>query len=109
MTNHRNIVPDILVHGQDIAIPLGRPRPMPTPAAVAAASRVWTMGWPFWARRRLSGLRLSATDADWTAGAGPEVRGPIAALLLALTGRAAALSHLTGDGADDLARRLTTG
>jgi uncharacterized protein (TIGR03083 family) len=31
VTSYRNIVPDILVHGQDIAIPLGLPHPVPVP------------------------------------------------------------------------------
>ena len=97
VTSYRNIVPDILVHGQDIAIPLGVAHPVPVPAAVAGATRVWSMGWPFWARRRLRNVRLIATDADWTAGAGTEVSGPIAALLLLLTGRtAAAAPRLSG-------------
>jgi uncharacterized protein (TIGR03083 family) len=88
VTSYRNIVPDILVHGQDIAIPLGLDRPMPLAAAAAGATRVWTMGWPFWARRRLRGVRLQATDTDWSAGDGDaEVRGPIGALLLLMTGR----------------------
>jgi uncharacterized protein (TIGR03083 family) len=90
VTNYRNILFDVLVHGQDIAIPLGRDRAMPLDAARAAATRLWTMGWPFWARRKLRGLRLVATDTDWSAGAGAEVRGPIAALVLLLTGRTAA-------------------
>jgi uncharacterized protein (TIGR03083 family) len=99
VTNYRNIVLDVLVHAQDIAIPLGRELPAPPGAAVAAATRAWTMGWPFWARRRLRGLRLVATDADWTAGAGEELRGSIDALVLLLTGRAAtAASRLSGPG-----------
>ena len=77
VTNYRNILFDVLVHAQDIAIPLGRDYPMPPEAARAGADRVWTMGWPFWARRRLRGLRLLATDIDWSAGAGAELRGPI--------------------------------
>ena len=98
MTNYRNIVPDVLVHSQDIAVPLGRDLPVPIAAARAAADRVWGMGWPFWARRRLRGMRLTAIDTDWTVGAGEEVTGPIAALLLLLlTGRtAAARPHLAG-------------
>jgi uncharacterized protein (TIGR03083 family) len=89
---------DVLVHGQDIAVPLGRDRPVPTAAAVVAATRVWETGFPFRARRRLAGFRLTATDADWTAGSGAPVEGPIAALLLLVTGREAALDRLTGDG-----------
>jgi uncharacterized protein (TIGR03083 family) len=99
VTNYRNILFDVLVHAQDIAIPLGHDLAMPREAAVAGATRVWTMGWPFSARRRLGGLRLVATDADWSVGQGAEVRGPIDALLLLLTGRAAAASRrLTGPG-----------
>ncbi|MET7396897.1 maleylpyruvate isomerase family mycothiol-dependent enzyme [Dactylosporangium sp. NPDC005572] len=97
VTNYRNIVLDVAVHGQDVAIPLGLDFAVPREAAIAAAMRAWTMGWPFWARRRLRGLRLVATDADWTAGEGEAVHGPIDALLLLLTGRAAAAApRLTG-------------
>jgi uncharacterized protein (TIGR03083 family) len=96
VTNYRNILFDVLVHGQDIALPLGRRRPMPPDAARAGVERVWTMGWPFWARRRLRGFRLVATDVDWSAGAGAEVRGPSEALLLLLTGRDVAMPRLSG-------------
>ncbi|MEU8656075.1 maleylpyruvate isomerase family mycothiol-dependent enzyme [Actinoplanes philippinensis] len=98
VTNYRNMLFDVLVHAQDIAIPVRRPLVMPVRAAAAGATRVWTMGWPFRARRRLPAVRLTATDTDWSAGAGDEVRGPIAALLLLLTGRHAALPDLTGPG-----------
>lgn len=104
VTTYRNILFDILVHGQDIAIPLGRAHPMPLEAARAGAARVWSMGWPFWARRRLRGVRLVATDVAWSAGSGAEVRGPIDALLLLLTGRVAtAVPRLAGDGVAALA------
>ena len=106
VTSYRNVLFDILVHGQDIAVPLGIDRPMPTLAAVAGADRVWTMGWPFWAQRRLRGIRLVADDADWAAGSGAEATGPVSALLLVLTGRPAGLAALTGPGADEVAQRL---
>ena len=94
---------DVLVHGQDIARPIGRRRPMPPHAAAAAADHVWSMGWPFHTRRRLHGLRLSATDISWSVGEGPAVEGPISALLLLTTGRDAALDELTGEGVGALA------
>ncbi|MEV7076814.1 maleylpyruvate isomerase family mycothiol-dependent enzyme [Streptomyces sp. NPDC093990] len=77
---------DLLVHGQDIALALGRERAMPAVAARDAADRVWTMRFPPrpWP---LPKARLVATDIEWTRGAGEEVRGPIASLLLLLTGR----------------------
>src|SRR3984893_9652776 len=84
---------DVLVHGQDIALPLNRARPMPAAAAAGAATRAWSMGRPFHAERKLSGLRLTATDHPWQAGQGLPVEGPIAAILLLITGRPAALRH----------------
>jgi uncharacterized protein (TIGR03083 family) len=99
---------DVLVHGQDIALPIGRSRPMPAAAAAAAAQRVWDTRFPFRARRRLAGLRLEATDTGWTVGSGAPVEGPMAALLLLVTGRAAALDQLTGDGVRALRRREET-
>jgi uncharacterized protein (TIGR03083 family) len=110
VTNYRNILFDVLVHAQDIAIPLGRELATPRDAALAGVDRVWTMGWPFWARRRLRGIRLVASDVDWSAGAGSELRGPIDALLLLLTGRAAAaLPRLTGPGVAALSARTAGG
>lgn len=79
---------DLLVHGQDIAIPLGIPREMPLPAARSAIERIWTMGAPFHVRRHFAGKRLVATDIEWSGGDGPAViTGPISALLLLSTGR----------------------
>lgn len=97
---------DVLVHGQDIAVALGRSWSMQIDAAAAAATRVWTMGWPlstaFHARARMRGLRLVATDTAWSAGDGEAVEGPVEALLLLLTGRTAWLGRLSGPGADRL-------
>jgi uncharacterized protein (TIGR03083 family) len=95
---------DALVHGQDIALPLGIDRPMPLDAATTAATRVWTSGWPlslaFSARRRLRGVELVADDVDWAVGDGLRLEGPVAALLLVLTGRTSAvLDRLSGPGA----------
>ncbi|MFC9894399.1 maleylpyruvate isomerase family mycothiol-dependent enzyme [Nocardia sp. NPDC127579] len=78
---------DLLVHGQDIAVPLGIAREMPTAAARTAAIRIWTTGAPFHARKKLRGYRLIASDADWSAGAGHPITAPIAILLMVLTGR----------------------
>ncbi|AIJ25716.1 maleylpyruvate isomerase family mycothiol-dependent enzyme [Amycolatopsis methanolica] len=91
-----NALMDVHVHAQDIAMPLGRQLPMPTEAAVASANHLWEIGFPFHARKRLAGHRLIATDADWHAGEGTEVRGPIQALVMLLAGRTATIPQLTG-------------
>jgi len=75
VSNQRNILFDVLVHVQDIAMPLGIDLPMPVAAAAAGAARVWSMGWPFWARRQLRGLLLRATDTDWSAQRGRRTAG----------------------------------
>ena len=98
---------DVLVHGQDIALPLDRVRPMPAPAVAAAATRAWSMGRPFQAERKLAGLHLTATDHPWQAGEGLAIEGPIAAILLLITGRPAALSQLSGPGTVALHVRLS--
>jgi hypothetical protein len=61
------------------------------------------MSAPFQARRRLAGYQLIATDTRWRVGSGQPVEGPMAALLLLLTGRPAALTQLSGTGAAELA------
>ncbi|NUS93868.1 MAG: hypothetical protein HOQ36_15925, partial [Nocardia sp.] len=47
--------------------------------------------------------------ADFTSGSGPQVRGPLLALLLAASARSVAVADLHGDGLDTLRRRLEAG
>jgi uncharacterized protein (TIGR03083 family) len=82
---------DVLVHGQDIAMLLGVERTMPIPAAVVAAERVWTMGFPFNARKRFPNVTFTATDADFSVGDGEVMRRPIQDILMTLSGRRAGL------------------
>jgi uncharacterized protein (TIGR03083 family) len=100
---------DILVHGQDIAIPLGRHHDMPPQAAATAATRVLTMRWPppLPAARTMTGFHLTATDITWSTGHGPHISGPIEAILLVSTGRLTALPRLSGEGTPTLTARLT--
>jgi uncharacterized protein (TIGR03083 family) len=108
MTYHEALI-DHLVHGQDITVPLGRRLDIPPDAAAAAATRTWTAHEKmFKPRQRFAGFRLVASDIDWSAGEGIEVRAPIVALLLLLTGRSVALPQLTGEGAHALSVRLAS-
>ena len=110
ITTLDNLLFDVLVHVRDVALPLGVECPPPPAAAREGVERVWRMGWPFWAKRKLRGLRLEATDVDWTVGDGPVVRGPAQALLLLLTGRdAAALPALAGPGVARLSQGAGAG
>jgi|SRR6478609_2647148 uncharacterized protein (TIGR03083 family) len=105
---YRETATDYLVHTQDIAVPVGRSIPMSVPAAVVAVDGVWSSGRMFHTRRRFAGYRFVATDADWSAGQGAVVTGPISGLLLLLTGRPAGLATLSGPGAQAL-RAAETG
>ena len=98
---------DQLVHGQDMVVPLGRARSMPSEAAAAAAERAYTMSWPFHVRKRLHGFTLAATDHPWAVGDGPAIEAPMSALLMLVTGRDVVLPELGGPGANRLRERLT--
>jgi uncharacterized protein (TIGR03083 family) len=99
---------DGTVHHQDIRRALDLPRTIPA----ERLRRILPLipGNPrLGAGRRIKGLRLRAVDLAWTHGAGPEVTGPGEALMMAMTGRPAALADLSGPGATMLAQRLTRG
>jgi uncharacterized protein (TIGR03083 family) len=107
---HRETLIDNLVHGMDIAIPLNLDLEIPADAAAEAAVRVRALDGTRKNRVfrdiALRDFRVIATDYTWSAGEGPEIRGPISALLLLLTGRPAGLAAVTGPGADVLRRQL---
>lgn len=107
VTGPRAPLAEVLVHEGDIRLPLGLPLD-PGPAAVRIALEFITTGRPvgFVPRGRLRGLRLVATDLDWSAGEGAEVRGRGIDLLLAACGRSVVLPELGGPGLRLLADRL---
>jgi uncharacterized protein (TIGR03083 family) len=96
---------EIVVHGQDILRPLGLDHQPPEAALVAIADSWKNSNILIGSKRRIAGLRLEATDAGWGHGDGPEVSGPLIALILAMTGRKAAHTELKGEGVAELARR----
>ncbi|WP_152360620.1 maleylpyruvate isomerase family mycothiol-dependent enzyme [Microlunatus speluncae] len=96
---------DAMIHHQDIRRPLGLPRRIPVerlryalPFAVTAPP---LRG--FWHAR---GVRLIATDLDWSHGRGPEARGDGESVLMTLAGRATVAQDLSGPGSEILRRRL---
>ena len=110
----RETLIDIIVHGQDMAIPLGRRLEVPPKTAAAAAAHVWSYQASGKGRRMArvfrplpyQSYRLTATDTEWSIGDGPEIRGPIIAILLLLTGRTAGYGDLAGPGAAALGAAL---
>ncbi|HEV3267531.1 MAG TPA: maleylpyruvate isomerase family mycothiol-dependent enzyme [Acidimicrobiales bacterium] len=96
---------EIIVHGEDIRRPLGLTHTAPEAALIAVADSWKNSNILIGAKRRIAGLRLRATDSAWTHGDGPEVSGPMASLVLAMSGRKGALSDLSGDGVTTLMAR----
>jgi uncharacterized protein (TIGR03083 family) len=96
---------ETLIHGEDIRRALGIEHSYPTEAAVAAADFYKGSNLILGAKRRITGLSLRATDAEWSHGSGPEAAGPILSLVLAMTGRKGALDDLSGAGVEELRAR----
>jgi len=96
---------ETIVHGEDIFRALNGYRQHPVEHVVAVADFYQGSNLLIGAKNRITGVTLRATDTDWTHGTGPEVSGPILALVMAMTGRTAALDDLTGDGVAVLRER----
>ncbi|MEJ3658460.1 maleylpyruvate isomerase family mycothiol-dependent enzyme [Actinomycetes bacterium KLBMP 9759] len=96
---------DAMIHHQDIRRPLGLPREIPQDRLRAALDFGRTAP-PLRSVPRIRGLRLVATDMDWSSGDGPVVEGPAESLLMALAGRRGLEDELFGPGLPILAARL---
>ena len=99
----------LVIHGLDIAYPLGKPYAISPEAANLTLDQLFTPR----ARGlvnpdRFAGLSLVATDTGWRHGAGPVVEGSAAALILTIANRPAAVRDLTGDGAGQLSPGSTS-
>ncbi|HEV7958479.1 MAG TPA: maleylpyruvate isomerase family mycothiol-dependent enzyme [Acidimicrobiales bacterium] len=96
---------EIVVHGADIRRPLHVNYRYPEAALVHVADNWKNANLIIGAKRRIAGVKLTATDASWTHGDGPEVAGPMIALVLAMAGREDAQRDLSGEGVATLASR----
>jgi uncharacterized protein (TIGR03083 family) len=96
---------EVVVHGTDIRKPLGVPDDTSTEAKLACLDMLKTSRFPVRTKPVIEGLRLRATDADWSYGSGPEVSGPMLDLMMAMATRPH-VDSLSGDGVDTLRRRL---
>ncbi len=92
-------ITDVVIHTQDVRRPLGLDG-APSPDAVRAALDFCTAhakGKMMVDPKHISGLRLEATDMDWSWGDGDLVSGPAEAVLLGIN-RRQVQQDLTGDG-----------
>ena len=96
---------EAIVHGEDVTRAVGGYRDHPIDHLVAVADFYKRSNALIGTKRRIDGVSLRATDADWRHGSGPEVSGPMIALVLAMTGRKVALVDTSGDGVAVLRER----
>ena len=96
---------EVVVHGTDIREPLGIADNTSMDAKLACLDMFKGSNFPVAAKKTIAGLRLRATDADWSYGEGPEVAGPALALVMAMATRPLFMS-LSGAGVDTLRGRL---
>jgi uncharacterized protein (TIGR03083 family) len=97
---------EIIVHSTDIRWPLGLEHDFPIDAVIRVAEFYRKSNALIGSKRRISGLTLKATDIEWSTGSGPEVRGPILALVMGMTGRRGALPRLEGGGLEAFSARF---
>ena len=94
-----------VVHGEDIRCPLGISHVYPVQVLTTVADFFKGSNLLLGGKKRVAGLSLSASDADWSSGTGAEVKGPMLALVLIIAGRQVALDELSGDGVATLRSR----
>lgn len=100
------MVGEAIVHGEDIRRPLGITHAYPMAAVLEVADFFARSNLLIGAKKRIAGLHLQASDAEWSTGSGPVVTGPALSLLLAMTGRRAALEDCSGQGLPVLSERM---
>jgi uncharacterized protein (TIGR03083 family) len=100
------MVAEIVIHGEDIRRPLGIAHTYQPESLTLVGNFVTKGNLLLGGKRRATGLKLTATDVDWSEGVGPEVKGPLVSIIIALTGRKAGLADLTGDGVATLSGRI---
>jgi uncharacterized protein (TIGR03083 family) len=96
---------ETVVHGEDVRRPLGIAHAYDMDALRRIATFYAGSNLIIGAKRRVDGVHLRATDTDWAHGTGPDARGPMLSLVLAMTGRTAAIDDLEGEGVQLLRER----
>jgi uncharacterized protein (TIGR03083 family) len=99
---------EVVVHSDDIRRPLGLEYQASPDALIACLEMYKNASFPVGTKKRIDGLRLVATDVDWSHGTGPEVTGMAMPMVMAMTGRAAGLDELGGEGLATLRQRMTS-
>ncbi|WP_431711437.1 maleylpyruvate isomerase family mycothiol-dependent enzyme [Glutamicibacter uratoxydans] len=102
----RGMLGEVLVHGQDIARPL-EIELMPSIRAVREVAEFFAAkNFAVNSKTMIKDISLIAVDDEFTTGSGPEVRGSLLDLVMAMAGRGEVCSKLEGSGVAILVSRI---
>lgn len=99
---------EVIVHAQDIRVPLGLERVPSIDACAAVAQFYAAKDFTVPSKKNSTGLRLESTDGTFATGTGPLVSGTTMDLIMAMAGRGTAVERLTGPGVQLLRSRLAS-
>jgi len=96
------VLGEVIVHGADALEPLGQSLKVKPADAEQVLDTYRRVGRLAFHTQSTSKVRLVATDADWSGGTGPEVRGTTVDLVQLLANRKQVVSRLEGPGVSSL-------
>jgi uncharacterized protein (TIGR03083 family) len=97
---------EVVVHAQDIRLPLGLSRTPATDALTPVADFFANRNFTVRSRSTVTGLRLQADDGPFATGTGPLVTGSTLALVMSMAGRTPYVDQLDGPGVGTLRGRV---
>lgn len=99
---------EVIVHAQDIRVPLGLKRLPSIDACTSVAQFYAAKDFAVPSKKNSTGLRLESTDGPFATGAGPLVSGTTMDLVMAMAGRGIFAERLTGAGVKILRSRIVS-
>ena len=97
---------EVVVHAQDIRLPLGLQRTPSIDALTPVAEFFATRNFTVPSRTTIRGLELRADDGSFASGTGALVTGTTLALMMSMAGRAPYVDQLDGPGVSTLRERV---
>ncbi|UXN31663.1 maleylpyruvate isomerase family mycothiol-dependent enzyme [Glutamicibacter sp. M10] len=107
LNSAHGLLTEIIVHGQDIAVPLGIKLEPSRQSLRLVASFMATKNFAVNSHTLVKDLRISATDYPFAHGEGPAVTGKLLDLVMVMAGRKNFVAKLDGEGAAQIGRRLS--
>lgn len=99
---------ELIVHAQDIRVPLGLARVPSIAACTAVAQFFAAKDFAVPSKQNIAGLRLESNDGSFATGTGQLLSGTTLDLVMAMAGREQFIQRLTGAGVQILRSRTTS-